>query len=267
MFEDFLVKPGTHCNLKKYDPDYSGKFNDKEEIQPRLDVLSEKMTDLQYKLYAEGKRALLIILQAMDAGGKDGAIKQVMGAWNPQGCQVASFKVPSIEELAHDFLWRIHMKIPPRGSIGIFNRSHYEDVLVVRIDNLVPEAKWKSRYDQINNFEKTVSENDVTILKFYLHISKDEQKKRFEKRIAQPDKNWKFSIEDLNKRKQWDDYMVAYEDALTKCSTTWAPWYVIPANRKWYRNLVIAEIITATLEKMDLKYPKPKEDLSKIVIE
>ena len=225
------------------------------------------MFELQHKLYAENKRSLLIVLQAMDAGGKDGTIRRVMGDLNPQGCKVTSFKVPSSEELAHDFLWRIHKQVPPKGSIGIFNRSHYEDVLVVRVDSLVPEKTWKTRFEQINNFEKILVENDVTILKFFLNISKEEQKTRFEDRIKKPHKNWKFSKADLEKRKQWDDYMNAFEDVFTKCSTPWAPWFIIPANHKWYRNFIIAEIITYTLRNMKLKFPKPIEDISKIVIE
>jgi PPK2 family polyphosphate:nucleotide phosphotransferase len=202
----------------------------------------------------------------MDAGGKDGTIKHVMRGVNPQGCQVTSFKVPTKEELEHDFLWRVHKAVPRRGYIGIFNRSHYEDVLVVRVDNLAPEPVWQQRYEQINHFEKLLADTGTTILKFYLHISKDEQKERFEARLQDPHKNWKFSMEDVEKRQQWDDYTHAFEDALSRCSTPWAPWYVIPANHKWYRNLVISEIIVDTLTRLDMRYPPPLPNADQIVI-
>ena len=217
-------------------------------------------------LYAESKHRLLIVLQAMDTGGKDGVIRHVMSGVNPQGCQVTSFKVPTAEELAHDFLWRIHQQVPRRGYIGIFNRSHYEDVLVVRVHDLVPKKVWQQRYEQINQFEKLLSETGTTILKFFLHISKDEQKRRLEARRDTPEKQWKFSLGDLKEREYWDDYMDAYEDALTRCSTRWAPWYIVPANQKWYRNLVVARTIVKTLESFDMKYPEPEKGIETAVV-
>jgi PPK2 family polyphosphate:nucleotide phosphotransferase len=217
-------------------------------------------------LWAEGKHSLLIVLQAMDAGGKDGTIKHVMRGVNPQGCQVTSFKVPTEEELDHDFLWRIHKATPRRGYIGIFNRSHYEDVLVVRVHNLVPETVWRQRYEQINQFEKLLADTGTTILKFFLYISKEEQKERFEARLRDPAKNWKFSMGDVKERNLWDDYMAAFEEVLSRCSMPWAPWFVIPANRKWYRNLVVSQTIIEALEKLDMRYPPPLSGADKISI-
>jgi PPK2 family polyphosphate:nucleotide phosphotransferase len=228
--------------------------------------LRDELIDWQRRLYAEDKNHILIVLQAMDAGGKDGTIRKVFRGVNPQGVQVHLFKVPSQQELAHDFLWRIHKTVPKRGMIGVFNRSHYEDVLVVRVHNIIPENVWRPRYEQINNFEKLLAENGTTIIKFYLHISKSEQQNRFQARIDDPSKNWKFSFDDLEKRKLWDDYMVAYEDVLNKTTTTWAPWHVIPADQKWYRNLAIVQIIVEKLRELDPQYPKPEKDLSKILI-
>ena len=242
-------------------------------IHSRMAMMAEdiakditRLAKLQEMLYAEDRRSVLIILQAMDAGGKDGTIKHVMSGLNPQGCEVTSFKVPSAEEADHDFLWRIHKAVPRRGNIGIFNRSHYEDVLVVRVHNLVPREVWKERYDQINRFEKLLSEMSVVILKFFLHISKEEQRKRFQERLKDPSKNWKFSELDLKERELWEDYQAAYEDALSKCSTEWAPWYVIPANHKWYRNWSVARTIVDTLESLKLSFPVARTDLSKIQI-
>ena len=207
------------------------------------------------------------MLQAMDTGGKDGAIRHVFDGVNPQGVRVASFKVPTPEERAHDYLWRVHKQTPGSGEMVIFNRSHYEDVLVVRVHELVPKAVWSRRYEQINNFERMLAEEGTTILKFYLHISPDEQKERLQARLDEPHKNWKFSTGDLAERKRWDEYMQAYEDMLSKTSTKWAPWYIIPANRKWLRNLLMSQIIVDTLEGLDMKYPEPEEGLDKVVIE
>lgn len=228
--------------------------------------LRDELIDWQRQLYAEDKNHILIVLQAMDAGGKDGTIRKVFRGVNPQGVQVSSFKVPSREELAHDFLWRIHKTVPKRGMIGVFNRSHYEDVLVVRVHNMIPETVWRPRYEQINNFEKLLTENGTSILKFYLHISKSEQRDRFQARIDDPSKNWKFSFEDLEKRKLWDDYMLAYEDALNKTNTPWAPWHIIPADQKWYRNLAIVQIIVDNLRTLNPQYPRPEKDLSDIEV-
>ncbi|MCL7454726.1 MAG: polyphosphate kinase 2 family protein [Anaerolineae bacterium] len=266
MDQPFLVPAGSRVSLADYDPDYTGSYVDKAAAKAELKRSSEKLQDLQEVMWAEGKHSLLIVLQAMDAGGKDGTIKHVMRGVNPQGCQVTSFKVPTREELDHDFLWRIHKAVPRRGYIGIFNRSHYEDVLVVRVENLAPEQVWQQRYEQINHFEKLLADTGTTILKFYLHISKEEQKDRFEARLRDPHKNWKFSMEDVEKRELWDSYMRAFEDALSRCSAPWAPWYVIPANHKWYRNLVISQIIVDTLTSLDMRYPPPLPNADQIAI-
>jgi PPK2 family polyphosphate:nucleotide phosphotransferase len=216
---------------------------------------------MQNVLYAESRRSVLIVLQGIDAGGKDGTIRHVMSGLNPQGVSVTSFKVPEGEEKRHDYLWRVHRAVPEWGKIGIFNRSHYEDVLVVRVHNLVPKSVWSQRYDQINDFERMLTENGVHILKFLLLISKDEQARRFKARLADKTKNWKFSPADTKERKFWDDYMRAYEDVLTKCSTDYAPWHVVPANHKWFRNLAVAQVICEEMTAMKLKYPKgPPED-------
>ncbi len=228
--------------------------------------MPNSLQELQRVLWAEGKHSLLIVLQAMDAGGKDGTIRHVFRGVNPQGCQVTSFKVPTKEELSHDYLWRIHKATPRRGYMGIFNRSHYEDVLVVRVHDLVPPEIWKQRYEQINHFEKLLADTGTTILKFFLHISKEEQKERFQARLDDPSKNWKFSMGDVEERGHWDDYMLAFEEALSRCSTPWAPWYVIPANRKWYRNVAVSNIIIETLEGLGMQYPPPMANAEEIVI-
>ena len=264
--EQFRAEPGKKVDLSDHDPGYRRDFDGRKDAKSALKKNVERLRELQYLLYAEDRRALLIVLQAMDAGGKDGTIRRVMGPINPQGCRVTSFKAPSDEELAHDYLWRIHKATPRRGYIGIFNRSHYEDVLVVRVHNLVPEDVWRQRYEQINHFEKLLADTGTTILKFFLYISKEEQKERFEARLSDPRKNWKFSMGDVEERGRWDDYVSAFEDALSRCSTPWAPWYVVPANRKWYRNLVVSEVIIDTLEKLDMRYPPPLADADKIVI-
>lgn len=261
------VKPGQAVNLNEIDPNDTGRIKNKEEAKDRLADNIERMAELQNVLYAESKHALLIILQAMDAGGKDGTIRSIMSGVNPQGVRVTSFKKPTPEELAHDFLWRIHQETPQRGMIRIFNRSHYEDVLVVRVHNLVPEAVWQTRYEHINNFERLLVDSGVTILKFYLHISKDEQKERLQARLDKPHKRWKFNPGDLAERKLWNEYRQAYEAALTRCSTKAAPWHIVPANKKWYRNLVISEMIVETLESLEMEYPEPAEGLDAIMIE
>jgi len=257
---------GKKVKLSDYDPKYHDGL-DKENTKIETTILQKRLKELQTKLFADKSQALLIVLQAMDAGGKDGTIKHVFTGVNPQGVRVAGFKQPSDEELAHDFLWRIHQHVPEKGYIGIFNRSHYEDVLVVRVNNLVPKSVWSKRYDQINNFERMLADNGTRILKFYLHIDRDEQRERFEERLQRPDKNWKFSRGDLKVRAQWDEYMRAYEDVLYRCNTDYAPWFVIPANRKWYRNFVIMKTIIEALEDMNLTYPDPEPDLDKIVID
>jgi PPK2 family polyphosphate:nucleotide phosphotransferase len=264
--QTLFVPPDSQVRLTDYDTGYTGGFRDKEEAEEQLKDNVDQLKDLQNVLYAEGKHALLIVLQAMDAGGKDGTIRHVMGGLNAQGVQVASFKVPTPRELAHDFLWRIHQRTPGRGEIAIFNRSHYEDVLVVRVHSLVPKEVWSARYAHINAFERLLSQSGVTIRKFFLHISKEEQKERFEKRLRDPRKNWKFARGDLRERALWDDYMAAYEDALSRCSTAHAPWYIIPADKKWYRNLAISRILVETLESLEMRYPPGEPDLDQVVI-
>jgi PPK2 family polyphosphate:nucleotide phosphotransferase len=262
--KELVVKPGEKVKLAKWDPEDTLGWEKDHKTKVELEKSLVKLDKLQYLLYAEHKYALLIVLQGIDAAGKDGTIRHVMAGVNPQGCTVTPFKTPTPEEAAHDFLWRIHKAVPEHGDIGIFNRSHYEDVLVVRVHNLVPKDVWSRRYDQINEFEKTLSENNVKILKFFLHISQDEQKKRFEERIDEPQRRWKISQSDFDERKFWDEYMAAYEDALAKCSTEQAPWYVIPANRKWFRNLAVSHIITETLEDMHMKFPAPTVDVEEL---
>ncbi len=265
--DKYRVKPGSKVNLKKWDPDDRSEFDlSKEERDEALYPLNRKLETLQELLYAEGKHKILIVFQAMDAGGKDGTIRQVFEGANPQGVKVASFKKPTHKELSHDYLWRVHKHTPANGEIAIFNRSHYEDVLVVRVEDLVSKKVWKKRYEHINNFEKMLADEGTTILKFYLNISKDEQKERFEERLDKKEKNWKFSLGDLEVRKKWNNYMKAYEDMLEKTSTKYAPWYIIPSNRKWYRNLVIASIIIDKLEKLKMEFPEPQDDLSGVRI-
>lgn len=260
------VESGSNVKLANLDPRDTHGW-EREDAEERYEKLLLKLYDLQYKLHAEHRQALLVVLQAMDAGGKDGTIRKVMGGLNPQGTRVESFKVPTEEELDHDFLWRIHRKTPGKGEISIFNRSQYGDVLVVRVHNLVPESVWKKRYGQINEFEKILTENHTRIVKFYLHISKEEQKERLQERLDDPKKHWKASEADFRERQFWDDYQEAYEAVLEKCSTGWAPWFVIPADRKWFRNLAVASILVETLEDMDIEMPTAQFDLSKVVID
>lgn len=259
----FIVKPDRKVKLKDCDPDGTPGFRKGHQSEKATEKGVERLRELQYRLYAESKRAVLVVLQAMDAGGKDGTIRHVMSGFNPQACRVTSFKVPTHEEAAHDFLWRIHKAAPANGEVGIFNRSHYEDVLVVRVHELAPKEVWSKRYDEINQFEEYLTQNGVTIVKFFLHISKDEQRKRILERMDQPQKSWKLSPADFEERKRWADYQEAYEAALMKCSTKAAPWFIIPANKKWFRNLAVASILVETLEAMNLKFPKPDADLSK----
>jgi PPK2 family polyphosphate:nucleotide phosphotransferase len=268
MFEsDYLVKPGRKFRIKDALTDDTGPFKDKDDAVGPVQKNLERIAELQDVLYAEAKHAILIVFQAIDAGGKDGAIRYVFSGVNPQGCTVNSFKAPTSLEKVHDFLWRIHSVVPPRGIIGIFNRSHYESVLVERVKELVPKKVWSQRYDHINNFEEMLADEGVTILKFFLHISKDEQKERLEARLNDPHKNWKFNPGDLEERKYWDAYQDAFDDMLEKCSTKWAPWYVVPSDRKWFRNWVLSETIVKTMESLDMKYPDPVADLDKIVVE
>lgn len=262
------VKPNQKIKLKDIDPSGTGNYKgNKETAAIELADLNARLEELQELLYAEQKHRVLIVIQAMDTGGKDGVIRHVFDGVNPQGVKVASFKVPSTLEMSHDYLWRIHQQTPGKGEITIFNRSHYEDVLVVRVHNLVPKSVWEKRYQHIVNFEKMLVDEGTTIVKFFLHIDKDEQKERLQARLDEPHKNWKFSVGDLKERQYWDQYTEAYEDAINRTSTKDAPWYVIPANKKWYRNIAITKILIETLEDLKMKYPEPTEDLSKIVIE
>lgn len=263
----YRLEPGHDFEIEKLDPNDTSGFEGRPEDEPaESSRLNEKLRKLQELLYAEHKHKVLVILQAMDTGGKDGVIHRVFQGVNPQGVRVAHFGVPTSEELSHDFLWRIHSKVPEDGEIVIFNRSHYEGVLVERVHNLVPEETWKLRYRQINDFERLLSESNTIILKFYLHISPEEQKKRLQERLDDPAKEWKFSANDLPERKFWKNYMNAYEDALNKSTTEWAPWHIIPSNHKWFRDLAVSRIIVKALEKLDMKYPKLDKDPRSIII-
>jgi PPK2 family polyphosphate:nucleotide phosphotransferase len=254
------VKPGTAIHLEGLDTKATHGW-DKGAAEPETERQLERLTDLQDRFWAEAKRSVLVVLQGIDAAGKDGTLKKVMTAFNPQGCPVTSFKVPNPEELAHDYLWRVHRATPRKGEIGIFNRSHYEDVLVVRVHDIVPKAIWSKRYDQINAFESHLAANGTTIVKFFLTISRDEQRERFQARYDDPRKRWKFSMGDVAERALWDDYQAAFDDVLTKTSTTAAPWYVIPADRKWFRNLAVASVLADTIAGLKPQYPPVASDV------
>jgi len=254
------VTPGEAFKLADFETDPAGDPSGKAEAKAQLADNAVRLHALQERLYAEQRQALLIVLQAMDTAGKDGTIEHVCGCFNPQGVRVAPFKAPTAEELAHDFLWRIHRHVPPVGMIGIFNRSHYEDVLVVRVKKLAPKKVWSNRYDHINAFEKMVADSGVRIVKLFLHISAAEQAERLRDRQQTPEKHWKFNPGDLEDRRLWHEYQRAYEDALTRCNTPWAPWYVVPADRKWYRNLTVSEILLDVMESMAPKFPEPAVD-------
>ena len=260
------VEPGEPARLAEREPGETEHYTSKKDVAQELAAARKRIGDLQARLYAEHERSLLIVLQAMDTGGKDGTIKGVFQGVNPQGCQVWSFKAPSSEEHDHDFLWRYHQRVPSAGMIGIFNRSHYEEVLVVRVKSLVAEQVWRDRYETINAFERALTASGVALVKFFLHISKDEQRRRLQSRLDDSEKHWKFSANDVAERAYWDDYQRAFEDALTKCSTPYAPWYVVPANTKWYRNLVVARTIADTLEAMDPRYPPAEPGLDQVTI-
>lgn len=263
----YLVKPGTKVALKDWETDGKNDFTyGKEKSKDILKGLVSDLRKLQGILYAEHKHKLLIILQAMDTAGKDSTIRHVFSGVNPQGVKVSSFKAPTLEELDHDYLWRVHKHVPAKGEIAIFNRSHYEDVLVVRVHDLVSPDVWKKRYSQINDFERMLAEEGTTIIKFFLHIDRKEQKERIKSRLDNPQKAWKFSEDDIKERKFWDDYHKAYEEVITRTSTSWAPWHVIPANEKWCRNLVVTSVIVDHLKKLKMKYPAPPKGLSKISV-
>jgi PPK2 family polyphosphate:nucleotide phosphotransferase len=254
----FRVEPGKRVDLSKHDPRDTGGLTDKEATKAEIAADAVAIDALQTRLYAEGQRALLVVLQGMDCSGKDGTARSVFNACGPIGVTVNSFKAPNEEDLAHDFLWRIHQKCPPRGYVGLFNRSHYEDVLVVKVKKLAPADEIEQRYEQINHFEKQLTQNGTRVLKFMLNISKDEQKKRLQERVADETKRWKFNPGDLEDRVLWDDYQRAYEEALTRCSTTHSPWHIIPADRNWVRNAIIGRIVRQTLEDMNPQLPKLK---------
>jgi PPK2 family polyphosphate:nucleotide phosphotransferase len=262
--EKFRVAPGSQVDLAKIDAGFKDKHESHEHALPEIEAYNQKMHDLQYLMYAEGKHSLLICLQGRDAAGKDGTINHVLSAMNPQGCTVNGFKVPSKEEAAHDFLWRYHQQTPGRGQVAIFNRSHYEEVLVQRVHKMVPKAVWSKRYEHINDFERVLHDNGTHILKFYLHIDADEQLMRFRQRIEDPARHWKISDGDYAERPFWDAYTEAFEDALGKCSTKHAPWFIIPSNHKWFRNLAISTIIAEKLESLGMKFPEPTVDIDQI---
>lgn len=267
LTQRLMVKPGATIQLADIDPAETHGAEKGAELDAALARNVARIGELQYLMYAEHRRALLVVLQAMDAAGKDGTIRHVMTGFNPQGCRVTAFKTPTPEELAHDFLWRVHAVVPGKGDVAVFNRSHYEDVLIVRVQRLVPERVWKRRYDQINEFERRLAENDVVIVKLFLHISKDEQKRRLKRRLEDPTRQWKVSLGDFEQRKLWKDYMRAYEDAITKCNAKAAPWYVVPADKKWFRNLAVSQILVDTLEALDMRFPKPTIDFKRVKLD
>ena len=257
------VKAGSNIRLKDFDPGYHGKHQSRQSALPEIEENRQKMDELQYLMYAENKHSLLIVLQGLDAGGKDGVVRHVFTGMNPSGCMAVNFKEPTPKELAHDFLWRVHPHVPSKGSVVIFNRSHYEDVLVARVHGLVPEKIWSKRYDEINDFERLITnENNTTILKFFLHISKEEQLARFKKRLDDSARQLKISESDYKEREYWDDYIKAFEDVLTKTSTECARWFIIPSNHKWFRDLAISQIIVREMEAMGMQSPKPTVNLA-----
>ena len=263
--ERLRVKPGARFRIREADADRSLGWQ-KAQVELATAENLRRLEELQYKMFADGRFSVLVVLQAIDGGGKDSTIRRVFSAFNPQGCTVAAFKVPSIEERSHDFLWRIHRRTPARGEIVVFNRSHYEDVLVVRVEKLVPEAVWARRYGQINEFERTLAESGTRVVKIFLQISREEQRRRFQERLDDRAKQWKFDPADLEKRARWDDYREAFEAALSKCSTEQAPWYSVPADRKWFRDFAVSQILLQQLEQLPLKWPRPDFDPASIRI-
>ena len=262
----FVVRPDKRIALADWDPGETLGL-EKESAVEKTEKSIARLDELQYLMYAEHRHALLVVLQGMDGAGKDGAIRHVMRGLNPQGCRVTSFKAPSAEEADHDFLWRVHRAAPASGEVAIFNRSHYEDVLAGRVRKLVPKSVWSGRYDHINRFEQLLTASSVVVVKFFLYVSKDEQRRRFGERLRDPTKQWKLSPSDFEDRKHWDDYVTAYEEALTRCSTPDAPWFIVPADKKWFRNFAVSHILVETLEALDMRFPKPTVDLSRIKLE
>ncbi|MBV8208837.1 MAG: polyphosphate kinase 2 family protein [Burkholderiaceae bacterium] len=262
--KQFAVRPGSTVRLARIDPESAGSFASRESAAHETRKQMERMDRLQYLLYADASQALLIVLQALDAGGKDGTIRHIFSGMDPQGIAVFPFKEPNKVEAAHDFTWRAHLHAPARGQVVIYNRSHYEDVLVTRVHKLVPRRVWSQRYELINNYERILAAEGTRILKFYLHISPEEQLERFKKRLDDPTRHWKITEADYTERERWPQYIQAYEDAIERTSTTWAPWYVIPANRKWFRDLAVSTIVADTLDDMDLKFPPAQVNLDEI---
>lgn len=261
------IKPGARPSLADIDPEETHGITKGPKLDAELARNIERLDELQYVMYAERRHALLIVLQGMDASGKDGTIRHVITGFNPQGCRAIAFKAPTPDEQAHDFLWRVHAAVPGKGDVAIFNRSHYEDVVAARVRELVPAPVWKARYDAINAFEAALAADGVVIVKLFLHISKDEQKRRLERRLEDKTRQWKVSASDFEDRKHWKEYMRAYEDAITNCNSADAPWYVVPANHKWFRNLAVSRILVDTLEALDMHFPKPTVDLSAIKLD
>lgn len=267
MSNPIVFEPNSKIKLSSIDTDRVDGEHTKKSAGEQIEKNVEVIADLSRKMFAENRQSILLVLQGMDTAGKDGTIRNTMQGINPRNCQVHSFKKPSDEELEHDFLWRIHKVTPQRGNIAIFNRSHYEDVLIVRVHNLVPRNVWSKRYGMINDFERLLEANGTKVIKCFLHVSKEEQRKRLQERIDRPEKNWKFNRGDLDERKLWDDYQEAYEAVLDKCNTEHAPWNIIPSDRKWYRNLIVSNLLRSTLVKMNPQFPEVKEDYSKIIVE
>ncbi|HKF48778.1 MAG TPA: polyphosphate kinase 2 family protein [Terracidiphilus sp.] len=263
--KEFRVKPGARVKLAAIDAAYTGKHVDEDGAKPEIEKNKERVCRQQYLMYSEKRHSLLIVLQALDAGGKDGTVNHVMSAMNPQGTTVTGFKGPTAEDLEHDFLWRIHPHAPAKGNVAIFNRSHYEDVLVVRVHKLLPKHMWRERYELINEFESLLyRQNNTHTIKFFLHISKDEQLRRFEQRLDDPARNWKISDSDYKERERWDDYIEAFEETFQRTSTKHAPWYIIPSNHKWFRNLAVSQVLAATMEDLGMQMPSPRVDLKVI---
>jgi PPK2 family polyphosphate:nucleotide phosphotransferase len=267
IIKKLMVIEGKKINLQRLSPDYNFSIDEEKAEYVLKQNLKKRMSELQYRLYAERKNGLLIVFQGIDTSGKDSTIRHVISAFNPQSCAVKAFKEPTTEDLSHDFLWRIHKRAPSRGEIVVFNRSHYEDIIQPRVHKTIHKSIWSQRYEHINAFEKCLSDNSIKIIKFFLHISKEEQRKRLEERMNDPSKQWKASESDITERKFWNSYTVAYQDIINRCSNLWAPWYIIPANKKWFRNLVVALVIVDTLERMKPKFPKPTINLSQMTID
>ncbi|MGB7958578.1 MAG: PPK2 family polyphosphate kinase [Nitrososphaeraceae archaeon] len=267
IIKKLMVIEGKKINLQRLSPDYNFSIDEEKAEYVLKQNLKKRMSELQYRLYAERKNGLLIVFQGIDTSGKDSTIRHVISAFNPQSCAVKAFKEPTTEDLSHDFLWRIHKRAPSRGEIVVFNRSHYEDIIQPRVHKTIHKSIWSQRYEHINAFERCLSDNSIKIIKFFLHISKEEQRKRLEERMNDPSKQWKASESDITERKFWNNYTVTYQDIINRCSNLWAPWYIIPANKKWFRNLVVALVIVDTLERMKPKFPKPTINLSKMTID